>query len=551
MIRLLPSGALNFPKIMWLVWACFIAKAMMYCAALPVWEGFDEYSHFACIQHIALKHSMPAPDAHISREVRASMRLMPVPWVIRDQDPDFTSYEAYWQLSERERGRRDQELRSLAPALGYDPGDGRFYTYEAQQAPLYYYAMAPVYWVIRDCDLGTRVWILRILTALLASLVIPSAYFAVRQVISQAWLAVGFTVAIACLPQLLLSACRISNEGLAIGAGGITAALLLRCLDSPPSVRQGVWLGLALGAALLTKAYFLAMLPPAAVVCVFGWICGSRRDAARQALAAAAVCGGIAGWWYVRTVLLTGSISGEQNDIAAHHSAMSLATAASRLNWWRAFDFLAISHIWLGNWSFLVVRSWMYRVVEGIAILGLAGAVLQFIRPRATLPRRDHLSLLALLWIVPVAGLCYHTLVGFSSIGAVSSMGYYLDAFIVPEMLLVITGLIRLLPERRAIWPGPVVAILGLALEGFGTWLLLLPYYAGLIVHNAAGGLPAFPITEYSVDVVKMLAARIVVNKSAWMSEWLVFGLFGVAVIASVILAGVSFWERDRIEDRD
>lgn len=59
------------------IWACFLIRALFYCAAIPLWEGFDEYAHFDYVRHIALKRSLPNRDTRISPEVAESLQLAP------------------------------------------------------------------------------------------------------------------------------------------------------------------------------------------------------------------------------------------------------------------------------------------------------------------------------------------------------------------------------------------------------------------------------------------------------------------------------------------
>ncbi len=45
------------------------------------------------------------------------------------------------------------------------------------------------------------------------------------------------------------------------------------------------------------------------------------------------------------------------------------------LNWLGVADFAFVSHLWLGGWSFLVLRTWMYRTMELIFLTALVGQV--------------------------------------------------------------------------------------------------------------------------------------------------------------------------------
>ena len=48
-----------------------ILNAILYSSLLPLWEGFDEWAHYAAVQNKAAK---------VSREVQASLDLAPMHW---------------------------------------------------------------------------------------------------------------------------------------------------------------------------------------------------------------------------------------------------------------------------------------------------------------------------------------------------------------------------------------------------------------------------------------------------------------------------------------
>jgi hypothetical protein len=434
------------------VWGCFLARALFYCSAVPMWEGFDEYAHFAMLQRIALRAGLPElKTAVISRQVAASLQLVPVSTLVADRDREWLTFEEYWKLSPEERTRRSRELRNLPADWAAHKSNPPLRNWEAQQAPLYYWLLTPVYWAVRGLDLPAQVWILRCFAALLASVVVPCTFLAARGFFGDR-AAIGAAAMVAMMPELFLSACHVSNEALAIAMGAVVVMLGV--------TRPGVWFGIALGAALLTKAYFLAVIPWAVWVLV-------RRCGVRRAAIALAACVAISAWWYARTWALTGTITGEQHDILA--SRMSMWSAIVQMPWRGTIDFVAVSFIWLGGWSFLAVRRWMYWIVEALLLVA------------AVRIRRQMIPLAALIACL-LGAMAYHALAGFRSINDPGTMGYYLYALVVAEAIVIIAGLGR--------WTA-VLAFAFLGIEMFGTWAYLLPFYAGAIRHDATMHLPA------------------------------------------------------------
>jgi len=46
---------MNARRWVFAIWLCFLARAFFYCAALPLWEGFDEWSHFGVVERMAFR----------------------------------------------------------------------------------------------------------------------------------------------------------------------------------------------------------------------------------------------------------------------------------------------------------------------------------------------------------------------------------------------------------------------------------------------------------------------------------------------------------------
>jgi hypothetical protein len=464
---------------LWAIWGCFLARALFYCSAVPLWEGYDEYSHFDLIRYVAMHHgSFPLgavpPDS--SRAVSESRRLTPGAWLIHDSSKGVLSYEEYFALPLAEQNARRARLEKLQG----EETDPREPLYEAQQAPLYYWMLAPIYGLIGGLSLPGIVWILRCLTVLIASAVVPLAFHTGRLVFRDDRLALGAALVVASFPELFIVIGHVGNEGLCVVIGALVVFLALR-----PSRGSGVQFGIALGAALLTKAYFLALVPLAVVA-----LC---RMALRSRVAAVVSCAAVCGWWYVHNVVVTGTLTGQLEDGLAAKSSVSFLRAVGEIRWGRVFDFVVLSHIWLGDWSFLVVRTWMYRVVELMIVAAIAGVCVQVVRDRSGLPRPKELGLLALPYLVMVAGLGFHAVQVFRAGGAAGTMGYYLYGLVVPEAVLLIAGIARMI----RLWAVPVVVFVLIGLEQFGAWFVLFPYYGGLIRHNAAGGLPTARIWQF------------------------------------------------------
>ena len=526
------------------IWLCFLSKAVFYSGFLPLWEGPDEYAHFALVQYLANTHSLPGPDAGISREVVQSMQLAPVPWTLRNP-PLRLPHDDFWRLPPDEREQRQKLSGTLPPAWGYEPARPPEPLYETQQPPLAYLLFWLPYAAFGGSDLATRVWVLRIAGSLIASAVIPVAYLIATRTLGRPWQAVGVAAVIASMPELLLDITHVSNEPLAVFLGSVCVLILLSLPERiHRPLAHALLLGTALGCALLTKAYFLALLPALFATYAMLWLSHRehRRRIALHAIVTACSTFAIAGWWYARNIRMTGSLSGEQTDAAARHSGISVAHAILHANWLHAIDFALISHIWLGGWSFLVARTWMYRVIEVLLFAGLAGLVLRLARSRANPASRR-------LWICFLVAACfwlgpaYHSMVTYRVRGSAESFGYYAYCLVAAEAVCLVAGISTLLPVKVERFAVPAVAACFALLEIFGVDFLLMPYFAGFTAHTAQGSVRAMQVGSLAGGgfgrLFRNLSAFRQPALSAPMLEclWAVFLLGLAGIVACAFLA--------------
>ncbi|MBI3698720.1 MAG: hypothetical protein HY238_28255 [Acidobacteria bacterium] len=295
---------------LFLVWLCFLGRGIFYATVLPLWEGYDEYAHFAYVQYLALYAELPTSGMRISREVEQSLRIVPVPWMLRQScSPPCLVHDDYWKLSDVERAERRRQLRVLDP----DPSGAteKLFLYEAQQPPLYYWLLSWPLGAAGSWSLAGRVLLLRWLSVAIASLVIPLGFLLAREVFRHETSALGVVALVAAMPEFLLDISRIGNESLAV---------VLFTLLVYGSLRDTWWQGLALGFGLLTKAYFLAAAPALLLVSL-------RRRKPHGALAVA-FGAAVAGWWYWRNRVLTGSWAGLQVTAAARELSLADNTPA-------------------------------------------------------------------------------------------------------------------------------------------------------------------------------------------------------------------------------
>jgi hypothetical protein len=433
------------PWRVWILWIAFLARGSFYCVLLPLWEGWDEYAHFAYLQHATQTWELPSFDEKVSREIDESMRLAPLPYELRWIGAPYLTTAQWWALPAAERDERVRQLAAIPPGWAREPAAHDFAFYEAQQPPLYYWLMALPLRVVPSWHLWPRVLLMRLLSMMLASAAIPLTWLASRSV--------GATALLTVASGFAIDTARVANDSLAIAL----AALLLWLV-----MRRGHWaaVGLVLGAGLLAKAYFLGLL--LAVV-----ICGGFRSAGLGLL--------LAGWWYVRNMLLGLSPAGWQDQT----SLAQMLHAAVTVNWIDAARVTAKSFFWFGGWSFLTLKSWIYTLANlaGLAALGLA------FRKRFEL-RIPLIFAACVLAEMAVGVLSYQATHGIGSIP-----GWY--GWVAGGMLAIVMA--ASLGRATA---GLVAALA--VIDLYGAAAVMAPYYAGIVarghVHLIWPGVP-WPLT--------------------------------------------------------
>src|SRR5262249_48831211 len=144
----------------------------------------------------------------------------------------------------------------------------------------------------------------------------------------------------------------------------------------------------------------------------------------------------VLGWpWYVFNLHYSGAITGLPETVQSHITLADSVHALSKLDWSNFFKVLRSSHIWIGNWSFLGVRSWMYQSVFWIFLIGVLGLLR---KPRQLLDRT--IVPLFILYVVFAAALVYYATQVLLHTGQTVAEGWYLTSFIPIESVLFVTG---------------------------------------------------------------------------------------------------------------
>ncbi len=524
------------------IWACFAARLLFYASVLPLWEGFDEWAHFAAIRIMAAGGGpLVARDAPVARDVAESLRLAPVAWDLRDYPPPAVTQDAFWALPAGDRARREAAFRDMPADWRRQPGPPSLTAYEALQPPLYYWLMAPVARLLDGRGLAVQVMAIRWLSALLASLAIPLVYLIARAVFGDMRVALGCAAVAALMPEWAIDVVRVGNDCLSVVLFSLLLWLGLKLLEEGPRMRWAAALGAALGLGLLTKAWFLTAAP--AVALLFVWLARGGRiaRAARAGAAAAGIALAISGWWYAHNLLTTGTLSGLSESVMLRHAGVGqMLSGAFSVPWLKAIDSVLLSHLYFGGWSALQARAWMYHLFYAVILLAAVGLW--------RMPRRAPVGWLLAVYLAFWAGQLYNVVLLWLSKGVPTSMGWYLYAAVAAEVVLAVAGLRAILPEKAANWPVAAGVLLFGILDLYTVHAMAIPYYTGMIRHKPSGQLAALHAAEYHAVGFGEALRRLTVFKGGAVTEPVLLALWAMylAATAALMVAGVC-GERRRV----
>lgn len=516
-------------RLRWLVvcvWTCFLVRGWFYASMFPLWEGYDEFAHFGVIRAMVVQGLvLPPRDQRGPRDVQESLKLAPVPWEVRTWSvfQGSLTHEEYWKLTAGERRQRQAKLQSMPASWRLMNSDNGVSAYEALQPPLYYWLMTPVLRAVANSGLPGQVILLRWISVAIASLAIPLTFAIARRAIQHERAAFGCAAVVALMPGLAIDVARVSNESVSILLFSLLAWMGLKILAGERDTRNTVLLGLFLGLGLLTKAYFLTAVPAVLLLLVYAY---GRKY--RPALIPIALAFAIAGWWYVRNLVTTGTLSGLAEPIILRTlGTPAMIRTIPAIPWLRGVDVILQSHLYFCGWSSLAVRSWTYHLFYAIVIVAALGVLMKIKRP-------------AILWLLALYGTfwigqLYNVWLQFLTKGLAGSMGWYIYALVATEVVLCVAAFGRL-----RTWVTAAGAILFGLLDLYGMHWLAIPYYTGMIGHKPNGALSALHMSDFRIVGFQGAFERLAVNKCALISSralmvfWL---LYLVGTVFAMVLA--------------
>lgn len=177
----------------------------------------------------------------------------------------------------------------------------------SQHPPTYYAIAAGVLHLVHFEDLrwDHAVMALRLFDALLVLPLPFLAWATVRRLTGSPRAAVIGGAAVLAVPEVASIGASVTNDALMLPLAGALVFFVVRMLTGDLRVRTTVWIGLLLGAMLLTKGTALPAVPFVGIaVMAAGYTRATVWRNALRTLWTLGIAGVVGGWWWLRNILV-------------------------------------------------------------------------------------------------------------------------------------------------------------------------------------------------------------------------------------------------------
>jgi Dolichyl-phosphate-mannose-protein mannosyltransferase len=445
-------------------------NALLYCALLPLWEGFDEPFHYGYVQEVANRGGFPVfGKTTLSEEIWSSLLLAPVSHAVRRNIPALMTYDEYFALGRDRRALMHAQLDHLPASLRFVNAESHP-NYEAHQAPLAYLFLAAFDRLWSASPLVARVWRLRIVAAWLSVLgTWLGVLYLARQLGLEERARWVLLFLVFSTQMFYATVCHVANDWLSVPLSVALIALCVRFYEEP-NMATTILLALLLGGGLLAKSYFLAFAP--AVCGLAAWRLLRRRRTTEFAVFLLILLA-IAGPWHARNLRLYHSLSG-MAETASGLGPQTVIAAVPAVPWMDSVGFIARGSLWTANNSFSTFSRATLNAMIVLIMLGLAALLGKWRRENST----GILVVLAMMFAYG-GGLIYATTQSFvftkgQSIGA---SAWYAQPLLAPVLCLALLGAHRLGHPGR--WLTVAMIALWMYVQCASYAVKLIPLYGG------------------------------------------------------------------------
>lgn len=369
-----------------------LLRSVLWASVQPGWLAPDEDYHWLYINYMVEKHTVPElGKPFYTGELFKAVTLIHQGNYLLGPRTNYTG-SPHALLRELGGPSSDREPAPPSPRPVLHP-------------PGYYVAGALIDSLLGRKVSVTRLTAIRYYSALLGAITVFFAWLLAAQVLAREWQQLAAAALASLQPILAFSASTITND---VGVALTLTATLAWCawmLRGPPLSRQGIGLGLLFSVAVMTKATMLSLVIVIAATLAMLW--RTYPDARRQLVGilkwTIAIPAVLAGWWYVRLVIVTHSPLGARGSLTAGGVHGPGILHAPALAWQWVSD--VYRSYWFDYLSYEVRTEdvWFWLPVAGMVVL-VPGLILFLRRSRRTLRRPQGFELRT-VWLVILTAL--------------------------------------------------------------------------------------------------------------------------------------------------
>jgi 4-amino-4-deoxy-L-arabinose transferase-like glycosyltransferase len=428
-----------------LVLAAFLALALCYSLASPLYEPTDELRHFRYVRHIVAYRELPVQGAGARAQSHhpplyyalgaLTIWCVPISEEVYYEPPGnpYWGYR-YWEVSDDNKNQYIHGAQESSPFQGIVLG----------------------------------IYLVRWLTVMMGAGALWLTYCIGREIAPDLpLLAAGGAALVALNPQFLYLSGAVNNDIPATLCSVSVMLVCVRVLTRGPRLRADVMLGVLVGLSLLTKLNLLALLGLVVLVHLYS----ARRSQSlwvflRGCLVAVVLAVLIAGWWFWRNQVLYGDLTG-----VSKVNELWSGTEPSE-SWWNLWQ--SLPYLWSSLWGRfgfgqVPLPQPVYQALLAMCTVGLAGHLV---------PRRRRTPVIARSFLVVTCLAFTGVVFYYILIQPAGAMGRFLFPAMPAFALLVVLGLSRLVPRRLAWVVGPVVAAAMCAVACYALLGVLNPAFA-------------------------------------------------------------------------
>ena len=250
----------------------YVFKQVLFVIAFQPFSGHDEMAHFSYIALLATEGRVPVlPDLDVWQEEaqgRGNTSFDQIPTELY-QYCEYATVGWHCEPDDWQWARTPPRMVTYLGEL-YPTG----YQYTANHPPLYYTMTAPFYRISEAWSPAAQQYILRLAAIPFGLLTVYLSYRMVRELFpGDGFLAVTVPTFTAFQTQISYEAAMVNNDIAAIAMFSWVLYLIVRGIRTRFPLSTCVWLGVALGLAVLAKSTSLIGAPiiAVAVILTVGW----------------------------------------------------------------------------------------------------------------------------------------------------------------------------------------------------------------------------------------------------------------------------------------